>query len=357
MAIRVLVVDDSAFFRKRLTQLLSLDAHIEVVGTAADGQQAIEQTLALHPDVITLDYEMPVLDGIGALRQIMRQRPTPVLMFSSLTHEGARVTLDALAAGAVDFLPKNFAELASHPEQVQQLLCSRIHAIAKSKQPALARSQTTAPRQVRASISKPPVPRAYKLVIIGSSTGGPVALQRILRELPADFPTPLLLIQHMPASFTRAFAERLDAACNIAVKEAEDGDFLHPARALLAPGGMQLLLDGQRRIRLVAGDARQSYRPSVDISFAAAANTYKSAVLALVLTGMGSDGCEGARLLKRYGAQVWVQDEASCVINGMPQALVNAHLADAVYNLADIPAHLQRACSRQFPTLTSRRPV
>jgi len=342
MAIRVLVVDDSAFFRKRLTELLSLDPQIEVIGSASDGQQAIEQTLALKPDVITLDYEMPVLDGISALRRIMQKRPTPVLMFSSLTHEGARVTLDALAAGAVDFLPKNFAELASRPEQVQQLLCSRIYAIAASKLPLLPAS---APLVRAAPSAKAPSPRDYKLVIIGSSTGGPVALQRILRELPADFPAPLLLIQHMPASFTRAFAERLNAACKMAVKEAEDGDFLRPGRALLAPGGKQLLLTAQQRVRLVPGDERQSYRPSVDISFAAAANCYGNKVLALVLTGMGSDGCEGARLLKSAGSQVWAQDEASCVINGMPQAVVKARLADAVYNLADIPAHLQRACS------------
>jgi len=345
MAIRVLVVDDSAFFRKRLTELLSLDPQIEVIGSASDGQQAIEQTLALHPDVITLDYEMPVMDGIGALRRIMQKRPTPVLMFSSLTHEGARVTLDALAAGAVDFLPKNFAELASRPEQVQQLLCSRIHAIAKSKQLPLLASALPVHKDTVPSTTKPPLPRAYKLVIIGSSTGGPVALQRILRELPADFPAPLLLIQHMPASFTRAFAQRLNAACKIEVKQAEDGDFLRPGRALLAPGGRQLLLTAQQRVRLVDGDERQSYRPSVDISFAAAANGYGNKVLALVLTGMGSDGCEGARLLKKAGSQVWAQDEASCVINGMPQAVVKARLADAVYNLADIPAHLQRACS------------
>lgn len=344
MAIRVLVVDDSAFFRKRLTELLSLDPKIEVIGSASDGQQAIEQTLALKPDVITLDYEMPVLDGISALRRIMQKRPTPVLMFSSLTHEGARVTLDALAAGAVDFLPKNFAELATRPQQVQQLLCSRIYAIAQSRQLPLLGSMP-AHQQTSLAATKAPLPRAYKLVIIGSSTGGPVALQRILRELPADFPAPLLLIQHMPASFTSAFAERLNAACKIAVKEAEDGDFLRPGRALLAPGGRQLLLTAQQRVRLVNGDERQSYRPSVDISFAAAANGYGNKVLALVLTGMGSDGCEGARLLKKAGSQVWVQDEASCVINGMPQAVVKAGLADAVYSLADLPAYLQRACS------------
>jgi len=346
MPIRVLVVDDSAFFRNRLAGLLASAPNIEVIGTASDGQQAILQTLKLKPDVITLDYEMPVLDGISALREIMRKRPTPVLMFSSLTHEGARITLDALAAGAVDFLPKNFAELASHPEQVKQLLCSRIAAIAKSKPSSSPVRTPQALRSAAPATNRTPQSRAYKLVIIGSSTGGPVALQRILRELPKDFPAPILLIQHMPSSFTRAFAERLNAACNIEVKEAEDGDLMRPGRALLAPGGMQLLLTAQQRVRLTPGDERQSYRPSVDISFAAAANCYGRAVLALVLTGMGSDGCEGARLLKQAGAQVWAQDETSCVINGMPQAVVNARLADAVYNLADLSAHLQRACSR-----------
>jgi len=344
MAVRVLVVDDSAFFRKRLTQLLELDAGIKVIGTASNGQEAIEKTLELRPDLITLDYEMPLLDGIGVLRYIMRHRPTPVLMFSSLTHEGARVTLDALAAGAVDFLPKNFAALTSHPEQVQQMLCARIHAIAKSGQSAAQKSAAPSPAPV--PLSKPASARAYKLVVIGSSTGGPVALQRILSQLPASFPAPLLLVQHMPASFTRAFAERLNASCKIEVKEAQDGDILLPGRALLAPGGKQLMLDARQQVRLVEGDERQNYRPSVDISFAAAANAFASSVLALVLTGMGNDGCEGARLLKKVGSHVWAQDEASCVIGGMPVALVKAGLADAVYSLEDLSSQLQRACLR-----------
>ncbi|QXH50038.1 chemotaxis response regulator protein-glutamate methylesterase [Pseudomonas fakonensis] len=375
MAVKVLVVDDSGFFRRRVSEILSADPTIQVVGTATNGKEAIDQALSLKPDVITMDYEMPMMDGITAVRHIMQRCPTPVLMFSSLTHEGARVTLDALDAGAVDYLPKNFEDISRNPQKVQQMLCEKVHTISRSNRrfsaysspapaaapaassPAPASSfstsapaaRTAAPAPTRsaapaASHSPAPKRKPYKLVAIGTSTGGPVALQRVLTQLPAGFPAPIVLIQHMPAAFTKAFAERLDKLCKISVKEAEDGDVLRPGLALLAPGGKQMMVDGRGTVKILPGDERLNYKPCVDITFGSAAKSYGDKVLSVVLTGMGADGREGARLLKQGGSTVWAQDEASCVIYGMPMAIVKANLADAVYSLDDIGKHLVEAC-------------
>ncbi|MDY7560720.1 chemotaxis response regulator protein-glutamate methylesterase [Pseudomonas sp. 10B1] len=378
MVVKVLVVDDSGFFRRRVSEILSADPNIQVVGTATNGKEAIEQALVLKPDVITMDYEMPMMDGITAVRHIMQRIPTPVLMFSSLTHEGARVTLDALDAGAVDFLPKNFEDISRNPEKVKQLLCEKIHTLSRSRfngysspTPPTAGSAVSsssgststasgfsnasaAPRSVQARAVTPHTPaahyspapkrKAYKLVAIGTSTGGPVALQRVLTQLPANFPAPIVLIQHMPAAFTKAFAERLDKLCQISVKEAEDGDILRPGLALLAPGGKQMMIDGRGAVKILPGDERLNYKPCVDITFGSAAKSYGDKVLAVVLTGMGADGREGARLLKQGGSHIWAQDEASCVIYGMPMAIVKANLADAVYGLDEIGKHLVEAC-------------
>ena len=375
MAVKVLVVDDSGFFRRRVSEILSADPNIQVVGTATNGKEAIDQALALKPDVITMDYEMPMMDGITAVRHIMQRCPTPVLMFSSLTHEGARVTLDALDAGAVDFLPKNFEDISRNPEKVKQLLCEKILSISRSNRrvshysapaPVAAPAPTPVPSSVGsfassaparpapapipvrthapATASPAPKRKNYKLVAIGTSTGGPVALQRVLTQLPANFPAPIVLVQHMPAAFTKAFAERLDKLCRISVKEAEDGDILRPGLALLAPGGKQMMIDGRGAVKILPGDERLNYKPCVDITFGSAAKTYGDKVLAVVLTGMGADGREGARLLKQGGSSIWAQDEASCVIYGMPMAIVKAELADAVYSLDDIGKHLVEAC-------------
>lgn len=368
MAVKVLVVDDSGFFRRRVSEILSSDPNIQVIGTATNGREAIDQALALKPDVITMDYEMPMMDGITAVRQIMQRCPTPVLMFSSLTHEGARVTLDALDAGAVDFLPKNFEDISRNPNKVKQLLCEKIHTISRSNRrfsstvsavPAPAtpgygtRSASVAPTATPAAKAAPvahpvssvaPRRKAYRLVAIGTSTGGPVALQRVLTQLPGNFPAPIVLIQHMPAAFTKAFAERLDKLCKISVKEAEDGDLLRPGLALLAPGGKQMMVDGRGTVRILPGDERLNYRPCVDVTFGSAAKAYGDKVLAVVLTGMGADGREGARMLKQSGSQVWTQDEASCVIYGMPMAVVKANLSDAVFGLDDMGRHLSEAC-------------
>ena len=359
MKVRVLVVDDSKFFRRRVTEIINASADLEVVGAAENGEQAIQKVLELRPDVITMDIEMPVMDGISAVRRIMAQRPTPIVMFSSLTSEGARATLDALDAGAADFLPKRFEDIAKDKDQAKRLLCEKVYALGKrgavvpAVRPA-ARQKTPAP--VVVPFSKTPLqlkphapvaveknfaPRkgAVKLLLIGTSTGGPLALQKVLTLLPKNFPVPVLVVQHMPGTFTPAFSKRLDQTCNVRVKEAADGDVLMPGNVYIAPGGRQMILDPRAfvpTLRIVVGDISLNYKPSVDVTFSSVSTAFAGPVLAVIMTGMGADGREGARALKIKGAEVWAQDEKSCVVYGMPAAIVDAGLADRVYDLANI---------------------
>ncbi|MHB8346435.1 MAG: protein-glutamate methylesterase/protein-glutamine glutaminase [Acidiferrobacterales bacterium] len=345
MSIRTLIVDDSGFFRRRIAEILDADPLIEVAGFAANGMEAIEQTMQLRPDVITMDIEMPVLDGINAVRRIMASQPTPILMFSSLTHEGAQATLDALDAGAMDYLPKRLEDISRDHAEARRRLCARVRALGL-RNPARRRSEDSGIHGGHAA----PLPNGrpagnYRLVLVGASTGGPVALRQVLSQLPGSFPLPLLLVQHMPASFTPAFAQRLNDLCAITVREACDGDALQPGTALLAPGGRQLLLETRREgavVRVHDSESSQHYHPSLDVTFSSAASAFPGKVLAVVLTGMGADGREGARALKGSGSTVWAQDEASCAIYGMPMAVAEAGLADQVISLSDIGTALAR---------------
>lgn len=332
MSIKVLVVDDSSFYRKRICDFIRSDPQLRVVGMAVDGEEAVSKARLLKPDVITMDIEMPVLDGIGAVRRIMADSPVPILMFSSLSYEGAKATLQALEAGAADFLPKKFENMSLR--EAGSILCDRIKAIAR--------------RRVVSTPGHPlkTAPRAgpYELIVIGTSTGGPVALQRILSRLPGDFPTPIVLVQHMPPTFTKALAERLDQQCNIRVKEAEQGDILKPGWAYLAPGGRQLevLGYGETKHISIRDGGSEMFKPSVDTAYQSVAKYTRGNVLAIILTGMGNDGCRGAGELKKKGATIWAQDEKSCVVYGMPMAVVRAGLADSVMSLNDIGTQLSR---------------
>lgn len=355
MTVSVLIVDDSGFFLRRLGEIINACDGLKLAGTASNGQEAIDQALKLKPDVITMDYEMPVMDGITAVRHIMKQCPTPILMFSSLTYEGARVTLDSLEAGAVDYMPKNFSEVSSGSASLKQKLAEKIKLLANAgKKPGGIGASIKAvsePVVKAAPVSAPAVARPsanvrkknYSLVAIGTSTGGPVALQNVLSKLPANFSVPIVLIQHMPSTFTKAFADRLNELSQITVKEAEDGDTLKPGVALLAPGGQQLMISSGGKVKVLPGDDRVTYKPSVDITFGSAANVFADKVLAVVLTGMGSDGCEGAKLLKQKGATIWAQDEKTSVIYGMPMAIAKANLADTILPLNEIGPQLQEA--------------
>jgi len=371
--VRAVVVDDSGFFRRRIVEILDADIGIEVVGTAANGLEAIEVVKQLKPDVVTMDIEMPVLDGISAVRRLMAEAPLPILMFSTLTTEGAQATLDALDAGAMDFLPKRFSEMASDEESAKMLLRRRVRALALARgrmrvvsaaprldaargRPgaeniALPKSAAVVPARtppvVRTAPPSATPMRSLRAVLIGTSTGGPVALQEVLKPLPANFPLPLVLIQHMPASFTGAFAERLNKLCQIEVREAANSDPLKPGCALLAPGGVQLLLENgpQPRVRIADSPPGTIYKPSVDITFQSAVEVLRGQVLAVVLTGMGADGREGAKALKANGAHVWAQDAASSVVFGMPAAVIDAGVADRVLSLTEFgPALIKGFC-------------
>jgi len=346
MVARVLIVDDSSFFRRRVNEILEADAKIQVIGMAKNGLEAVELAEKLKPDVITMDIEMPVMDGITAVRKIMQKSPIPILMFSSLTTDGAKATLDALDAGAVDFLPKKFDDISSDREEAKRLLCARVRLIAArglTKTP-VAPTTTVVKRSFRAPTSQPKK-NNHQLVAIGTSTGGPVALQDVLTKLPKNFPLPIILIQHMPASFTPAFAQRLDGLCQIEVREAVDGEQLKPGLALLAPGGKQMELvkrGSLSHIKISEPLPGQNYKPSVDVAFDSVADTYPGKALGIVLTGMGADGREGARKMKQGGSELWSQDEASCVVFGMPAAIEEAGLSDHVMPLSTIGENLAR---------------
>ncbi|ASG04117.1 chemotaxis response regulator protein-glutamate methylesterase [Vibrio anguillarum] len=351
MAIRVLVVDDSSFFRRRVSEIINSDTRLEVIDVATNGKEAVEKARILKPDVITMDIEMPVMDGITAVREIMAANPIPILMFSSLTHDGAKATLDALDAGALDFLPKKFEDIARNRDEAVALLQQRVIQIASKKgmlrRPLVSRPvpSTSSPfaNRTAATTASSPAPKSmgtlarfkatgkkYQLTAIGTSTGGPVALQKILTKLPANYPHPIVLIQHMPATFTAAFANRLNSLCKIEVKEAEDGDALRPGVAYLAPGGKQMMIEGRpgsAKLRIIDGGERMNYKPCVDITFGSAAKIYADKVLSMILTGMGADGREGARMLQAAGATIWAQDEESCVVYGMPQAVAKAGIS------------------------------
>ncbi|MBF7072392.1 chemotaxis response regulator protein-glutamate methylesterase [Glaciecola sp. MH2013] len=354
MAYRVLIVDDSAFYRRRLSSMLEQDPNIVVVGQAVDGKDAIAKTAELQPDVITMDVEMPVMDGISAVSAIMQNTPTPILMFSSLTHSGAQETLDALAAGAIDFLPKKFDEISKERPEAIRLLQHKLKSVARSRrkarvrQPLLSSSKYKLTKHGVPDTTVEPLPpsgKHYKLLVVGASTGGPVALQTVISALPANFAHPVLLVQHMPSTFTKAFAERLDKYSKISVSLAKDGDRLKPGHAYLAEGGKQMSLTGKGifskiKISDAPRDQKLHFHPSIDFTLASVAQSFAGEVLFTVLTGMGSDGASGAKQIKLKGATVWAQDEATSVIYGMPKAVGESGVCDRVIPLDNIAKHI-----------------
>lgn len=336
MSIRVLIVDDSSFFRKRLADIINADPELTVIGTAEDGQQAILQAKTLKPDIITMDIEMPKLDGISAVKRIMAESPTAILMLSSMTTAGAKATFDALEAGAMDYMPKQFGDLTKRDSTLQQKLCQRLHQLASHyNQPQIQPSR----KAEHSALDH------LKLITIGTSTGGPIALQTILSELPNNFPLPIIVVQHMPETFTPSFAERLNDQCAITIKHADDGDDVIPGTVYIAPGGKQLHVAGSAnkpKIQIQNSASDQPYRPCIDITLNSIAKLCPAESLTIILTGMGSDGSEGCKKLKQLGATVWSQDEQSSTIYGMPMAIAKANLADKILNLADIGPQLSK---------------
>ncbi|MCW9046688.1 MAG: chemotaxis response regulator protein-glutamate methylesterase, partial [Gammaproteobacteria bacterium] len=304
-----------------------------------------------------MDIEMPVMNGIDATREIMKQRAVPIIMFSSLTYDGAKATLDALEAGATDFLPKRFDDISNDKVEARNILCERVKSVVSplklrpvsSTKPVAPRTPPTPvglQRQAvapKAAIAHRTVNKAfnasdYDLVAIGTSTGGPVALQEVLTQLPANFSLPILLVQHMPATFTEAFAARLNQQCEIEVKEAKNADLLKPGVALLAPGGKQMKLE-KRAGRLLIKvedetDPMQNYKPCVDVTFNSVSNALGDRVLGIILTGMGADGSVGCKAMQSRGATIWAQDEETSVIYGMPAAV--AEIAEQILPMKEI---------------------
>ena len=344
--IKVLVVDDSAVMRGVMNRVINAQPDMTVVGLANDPIVAMERMRISEPDVITLDVEMPRMDGLEFLKRLMRTRPVPVVMVSSLTERGADVTLRALELGAVDFIPKpQFAtdeDLAAYAEEVSEKL--RAAAGAMVERPR--ETRVAPPKSIPVARSAPTSFSGDKLIVVGSSTGGVEALRAVLAHLPDNMP-PLLIAQHMPGGFTRSFAKRLDAMCEIGVGEGEDREVLRPGRAYIAPGGRHMLLSGsggRPAIKLSDAPPVNRHRPSVDLLFRSAAEVAGRRCIGVMLSGMGSDGAEAMRLMRDKGAYNLAQDEASCVVFGMPKQAISARAVHEILPLRDIARRLIDLC-------------
>jgi two-component system chemotaxis response regulator CheB len=349
--IRVMVVDDSAFMRYTITQRLAEAPELSVVGTARDGEEALSLIPKLNPDVITLDVEMPRLNGLSTLRQIMTRFPRPVIMLSSLTREGASETIQALTWGAVDFIAKPAAK--ANIEAVMDELIGKIRRAPRARISSLGALRALYPaplpefrRTAPGKLDARPVGPQDKVVVIGASTGGPRALSAVVPHLPPDLPAAVLIVQHMPAGFTRSLAERLDAESAIGVKEASPGDRLEVGQALLAPGGFHLVLDGSGGIALNQKDPVHGVRPAIDVTMASVVQRYGRRTVGVILTGMGSDGSHGSVLIHAAGGRVIAEDESTCVVWGMPRSVAEAGAADAVVPLPEVPRAIQVAVRR-----------
>ena len=316
---RVLVVDDSAFMRRTLARILEEHDGVEVVGTARDGLEGVREALRLRPDLITMDVEMPNLDGVGAVQEIMQAVPTPIIMVSSLTTEGAEVTIDALEAGAIDYVAKPNAIGEAVPGLRDQLA----RAIGGWQQAKVQRRPARPPVAPKREIPKRPPTTpggpAQRLIVIGSSTGGPPALTAVVPNLQPDPAVGVLVVQHMPAGFTSTLAQRLDSASPQPVREAKHGEVLHGGEVLIAPGDYHLELSSERRVHLNQKPARHGVRPCVDITLESVAPALGNKMSVAILTGMGQDGAEGCVAVEDAGGQIVVQDEATCVVYGMPR--------------------------------------
>jgi two-component system chemotaxis response regulator CheB len=337
--IRVLIVDDAVVFRRAVAEELSADPALEVVGTAANGRIALAKLPQINPDLVVLDVEMPELDGLATLRELRKSYPKlPVIMFSALTERGADATLDALALGATDYFAKPSGGLDASLRVIRDELIPEIKALCR---------RPVIPAQAAATPSSPPAagPRRVDVVAVGTSTGGPNALAELFAGIPADFPVPILIVQHMPPMFTKLLAERLSARFPIKVEEGRPGGFLRPGHAWIAPGNHHLAVaaDGVGvRVLLNQDPPENSCRPAADVLFRSVARTFGPTALAVVLTGMGQDGLRGCEAIRGAGGQVLVQDEPTSVVWGMPGFVARAGLADRVLPLVMLAPEIVR---------------
>jgi len=354
--IKVLIIDDSAFMRKALSNMIQTDPELVVVGTARDGAEGIEKIQRLRPDLVTLDVDMPRMNGLAALKIIMETMPLPVLMVSSLTDEGAKVTLDALDLGAVDFIPKNLDEVSLNITKIKADLLYKIKAIAcshlKNKMvPFGAKTKHTLKKTEKLCQEKliklaPAKHRTHSIDIVsmGVSTGGPKALQDIIPVFPEDFPVGIVVVQHMPEAFINLFAQRLDQICKIKVKVADEEDVIKPGVVLIAPGNRHMTVTKKTstevQIALVEEPRDKPHIPSVDVLFTSVAKIYPGRCIGVILTGMGQDGKEGMRAIKQVDGKTIAQDEESSVVFGMPKAAIEIGIIDRILPLQQIPCEI-----------------
>ncbi len=359
--INVLVVDDSAFMRKAITMMLESDPAIKVVGTARDGEEGIEKVKLLKPDLVTMDIEMPRMDGLAALRQIMSSDPVPVMMVSSLTTSGAQATLEALEMGAVDFIPKQMSYVSLDIVKIKDDLLAKIKDIARRKHLLMSRyRQRQFTRIGTTPVAPGPVPsktvevsaarhvirkrqHLVNIIAIGSSTGGPPALQAVIPKLPRNLPTGIVIAQHMPPMFTKSLADRLDSLSQLNVREAVDGDLVEAGVVLIAPGGRHMTVKrkgGQAHVVVSDQPSDTLYKPCVDVMMNSVAEAYGVATMAVILSGMGSNAILGLRTIKTKGGVVIAQNEQTCVVYGMPRAAVEAGVADHIAPIEEVAAEM-----------------
>ncbi|WLR52356.1 chemotaxis response regulator protein-glutamate methylesterase [Bacillus tianshenii] len=345
--ITVLIVDDSAFMRKLITDFLSGTNRIKIVGTARNGKEAIDKVKDLQPDVVTLDVEMPIMNGLDVLKWLMSEYPVPVVMLSSTTQENAKNTVLAMQYGAVDFIAKPSGAISLDLHKIKDDLIHKVIMASKANvrgTPANIRSKPAETQSSPAYQSEWPTRQrnkmARKIVCIGTSTGGPRALQAVLTKLPSDFDAPILIVQHMPAGFTKSLADRLNTLCAISVKEAEDGDVIQRGTAYIAPGGFHIttkLVGTSVGIQLSSDPPRSGHRPSVDMMFESVSMLKNYQKVAVIMTGMGADGAKGLNVLKSSGSTIAIAEaEASSVVFGMPKAAIATNLVDEVVHLDKI---------------------
>jgi len=356
--VKVLIVDDSAFMRNALKKMLESDDSISVVSTARDGKEGIEKIKLYKPDVVTMDIEMPRMDGLSALKIIMKENPLPVLMISSLTQEGANSTMEALSLGAVDFIPKEMSFSSLSIMNIKADLIEKIKLIAKknlfsrrslhlnrlrtatkslSKTTSATHSSTTKSKK---TISIPSTRKnKIEIIALGISTGGPKALQEMLPHLPADLPVGMLIVQHMPKAFTGPFSARLNKLCKVKVKEAENGEVVTPGTVYIAPGGSHMKLQsiGHKKTIIISAEPSNTiHKPSVDVMMLSVAEAVKGKIMSVIMTGMGSDGAYGMVKIKQQNGITIAESEESCIVFGMPKAAISKGIVDNIVPLEEI---------------------
>lgn len=333
MPIRVFVVDDSAFMRKLITEIVNAEPDLEVAGYARNGQDALEKLKRLDVDVITLDVEMPVMDGLETLKQIIKDKPRPVIMLSSLTRAGSEITLQALALGAVDFISKPSGSISLDLDTVAKEITEKIRLAASAKLSRPRKSAPSAQPVLSQVFPTPAAGAAKKLVIIGSSTGGPKALEEVFAQIPTNLPAAIVVVQHMPKDFTRSFAERLNSLFPFPVKEAAEGDLVENGKVLVAPGDFHLTITPERRVHLHQGERVMFLRPAIDVTMEGLPAIYGSNIVGVILTGMGRDGARGVAGVKKAGGITIAQDRNTSTIYSMPRVVAEEGNADYILPL------------------------